>query len=123
MDIKDSNEEEDLQGLQTNIFNKISSSSIQTPTILTPLKPEQPEQPIANHIAKKIARHVVAEQDTLTAAEQIKPSSAEQAMPPAEDTVPLVKDLSSMPPTSQDEGYGHGVSVDSIIVTPLVPTL
>ena len=27
------------------------------------------------------------------------------------------------PPPSEDEGYGHGVTLDSMIVTPRVPTL
>ena len=66
---------------------------------------------------------MVAEQDTSAVAEQIKSSSVEQAMPPAEDTVPSFEDLPSTPSTFQDEGYGHGVSIDSMIVTPRVPTL
>ena len=66
---------------------------------------------------------MVTEQNTLAAIEQIKSFSAEQAMPHAEDIVPSVEDLLSTPPTSQDEGYGHGVSIDSMIVTPRVPTL
>ena len=28
-----------------------------------------------------------------------------------------------MPLASQDEGYGHGVSIDSMIITPSVPIL
>ena len=37
--------------------------------------------------------------------------------------MPLTTDSSSMPLISQDEGYGHGVSIDSMIVTPYVPIL
>ena len=37
--------------------------------------------------------------------------------------MPHIEDLLTTPPTSQDEGYGHGVSIDSMIVTPCVPTL
>ena len=62
---------------------------------------------------------MTAEQDSLNVGPHtstIESSSAEQAMPPIED-------LPSTPPTSQDEGYGHGVSIDSMIVTPCVPTL
>ena len=125
MDIEDSDEEQDLQGLQTNIFNKISSSSIETLTILTSPKPKQPEQPIADQITKQTVRPVVVEQDTSIPAEQIRSSSAEQVMPPVEDAMPpaLVEDLPSMPPTSHDEGYDHGVSINCMIVTPRVPTL
>ena len=44
-----------------------------------------------------------------------QPSTTSQ--PPQLDS----KELPSMPlPTSQDEGYGHGVSIDSMIVTPRV---
>ena len=66
---------------------------------------------------------MVAEQDTSTVAEHIKPSSAKQVMPHAEAIMPLVEDLLSTPPTSQNVGYGHGVSIDSMIITPRVPTL
>ena len=37
--------------------------------------------------------------------------------------MPPIEDLPSTPPTSQDEGYGHGVSIDSMIVIPYVPIL
>ena len=37
--------------------------------------------------------------------------------------MPPTEDLPSTPPTSQDEGYGHRVSIDSMIVTPRVQTL
>ena len=37
--------------------------------------------------------------------------------------MPPIKDLPSTPPTSQDKGYGDGVTIDSMIVTPHVPTL
>ena len=37
--------------------------------------------------------------------------------------IPPTEDLSSTPLTSQDEGYSHGVSIDSMIVTPSVSTL
>ena len=37
--------------------------------------------------------------------------------------MPHTEDLPSMPPTSQDEGYGHVVNIDSMIVTSRVPTL
>ena len=37
--------------------------------------------------------------------------------------MPLTEDLPSTPRISQDEGYGHGVSIDSRIVTPRVPIL
>ena len=37
--------------------------------------------------------------------------------------MPPIEDLPSMPSTSQDESYGHEVSIDSIIVTACVPTL
>ena len=37
--------------------------------------------------------------------------------------MPPTKDSPFTPPISQDEGYNHGVSINSIIVTPRVPTL
>ena len=37
--------------------------------------------------------------------------------------MPLTEDLPSTPRNSQDEGYGHGVSIDSMIVYPRVPAL
>ena len=37
--------------------------------------------------------------------------------------MPHTEDFTSTPPTSQDEGYVHGVSIDSMIVTPRIPTL
>ena len=37
--------------------------------------------------------------------------------------MPLIEDLPSTPRISQDEGYGHGVSIDSMIVTPHVSML
>ena len=37
--------------------------------------------------------------------------------------MPPVEDLPFTPPTSQDEGYSYGVSIDSMIITPHVPTL
>ena len=37
--------------------------------------------------------------------------------------MPLTEDLPSTPRISQDEGYGHGVSIDSMIVTSHVPIL
>ena len=84
-----------FEGLQTNIFNKISSSSIQTLVIPIPPKQEQSEQPVA----EQTTRPVVPEQDflnaephTSTAVEQIKSFSTEQdtlAMPPVEDLIRL----------------------------------
>ena len=70
---------------------------------------------------------MITKQDTSAAIEQVKSSlveqdSAEQATPLSED-LPPIKDLPSMPPTFQDEGYGHGVSIDSMITTPRVPIL
>ena len=37
--------------------------------------------------------------------------------------MPLLEDSPSTPLISQDEGYGHGVSIDSMTVTPRVGTL
>ena len=37
--------------------------------------------------------------------------------------MPFIKDLPSTPRISQDEGYGHEVSIDSMIVAPRVPIL
>ena len=37
--------------------------------------------------------------------------------------MPLTADSPSTPLISQYEGYGHGVSIDSMIVTPRVPVL
>ena len=37
--------------------------------------------------------------------------------------MPPIEDSYSTPQTSQDEGYGHGVSINSMIVIPRVPTL
>ena len=119
MELEDSDEVQGLRGLQTNIFNRIFSSSVQTPVTPTPTRPEQPA-------AEQIARPPAVEQDSLnvephtsTLTERVKFTSAEQ------DTLfmPPIEDLPSTPPTSQDEGYGHGVSVNSMIVTPRVPTL
>ena len=31
-----------------------------------------------------------------------------------------IEDLPSTPPASQDKGYGHGISIDSMIITPRV---
>ena len=69
---------------------------------------------------------MAAEQDSLNAephtfivAEQVKSSSTEQDIV----VIPPTKDLPSTPLTSQDEGYDHGVSIDSMIVAPYVPTL
>ena len=42
---------------------------------------------------------------------------------PVEPTMSLTEDLPSTPQISQDEGYDHGVSIDSMIITPRVPTL
>ena len=36
------------------------------------------------------------------------------------EDLPEIEDLPSTPPASQDEGYGHGISIDSMIVTPRV---
>ena len=147
LEIEDSDEEQSLQGFKTNIFNKLSSSSTQTTTTPNP-RAEQSKQPIIEQITKQTVRPIVAEQDTSTAAkptadqnaeqttrpvvieqdtsattEQIKSSSAEQVIPPAKNTMPPIEDFSSTPPAFQDEGYGHGVSIDSMIVTSCVPTL
>ena len=37
--------------------------------------------------------------------------------------MPLTEDLPSMPQISPDKGYGHGVNIDIMIVTPPVPIL
>ena len=37
--------------------------------------------------------------------------------------MPPTEDLPSTPPASQDKGYGHGISIDSMIVTPRFPLL
>ena len=37
--------------------------------------------------------------------------------------MPPTEDLRSTPLVSQDEGYDHEISIDSMIVTPCVPTL
>ena len=37
--------------------------------------------------------------------------------------MPPIEDLPFTPPISQDESYGHRVSIGSMIVTPHVPTL
>ena len=58
MELEDSHEEQGLRGLQTNIFNKISSSSVQTPITPTPTRPEQSEQPAAEQTTDQIARPV-----------------------------------------------------------------
>ena len=56
---------------------------------------------------------------TFTVAEQVKFSSTDKDIP----AIPPIEDLLSTPPTSQDEGYGHGFSIDSMIVTLHVSTL
>ena len=56
--------------------------------------------------------------------EQNIPNILEQTnLSPAEPTMSLTEDLPFTPRTSQDEGYGHGVSIDSMIVTPHVSML
>ena len=37
--------------------------------------------------------------------------------------MPQTEEFPSTPPAFQDEGYGHGISIDSMIVTPRVPIL
>ena len=122
MELEDSNEKQGLRGLDINIFNKISSS-VQVPVTSTSTKLEQPA---TEQITEQVAEPVAAEQDspsakrhTFTLSEQAKSTSAKQ------DTLAMLptKDLPSMPPTSQDEGHGHGVSINFMIVTPRVPTL
>ena len=66
---------------------------------------------------------MIINQDTSTVTKQVKSSSAEyasteQATFPTED-LPSIEDLPSTPPTFQDEGYGHGVSIHSMIITRL----
>ena len=56
----------------------------------------------------------------------MRPSSTEQTT--TEPTIivedlPQFEDLLSTLPASQDEGYGHGISIDFMIVTPCVPIL
>ena len=153
MNLEDSDEEQDLQGLKTSIFNKFPSLFPQTTTIPTPS--EQPElilkqleqeprlqqlkQPSAEqtmkHVIEQTVEHAVrSEQQNIeqnieqtikyTIIKQDTPNIPEQANPsPTEQTMPPTEDLQSMPPVSQDEGYGHGISIDSMIVTPLVPIL
>ena len=81
MNVEDFDEEQDLQGLKTNIFNKLSSSSAQT--IAIPTQPEQseprleqPEQSIVEQTTEQTAR---PEQQTIeqTAEQTIKPTSPE----------------------------------------------
>ena len=59
MELEDSNEEQGLRGLKTNIFNKISSS-VQTSVTLTPTRLEQSEQPAIEQTIEQIAKPVVA---------------------------------------------------------------
>ena len=54
MDIEDADEEQDLRGLKTNIFNKLSSSLAQTTTIPTSPRPVQPEQPIIEQTTEQL---------------------------------------------------------------------
>ena len=125
MELEHSEEEEDLRSLLTNIFNKISSL-VQTPVTYTPARPEQSEQPAAEQITEQVANPVAAEKDSLivephtsTLPKQAKSTSTEQDTL----TMPPTKDFPSTPLTSQDEGYCHGVSIDSMIVTSCVLTL
>ena len=137
MDIEDSVEE---QGLQANIFNKISLPPIQaiiSPTLFRVEQPklpapkqtikltanEQPEQIVAEHTASDQPEQPTTEQTTnSTAIESLKSSSAEQIV--LNEDLPAIEDLPSIPsPASQDEGYGHGVSIDFMIITPRVPIL
>ena len=65
----------------------------------------------------------ITEQPISTTEEQPTPT-AEQPSTTNQPPQLNSKELPSMPPpTSQDEGYGHGVSTDSMIVTPCVPML
>ena len=122
---EDSDEEQGLRGLRTNIFSKISSST-QTLTNFIPAQPEQSKQPTVGQSVGQVIETAAVEQDSLRAVphasillEQAKSTSSEQDTP----VMPSIKDLPSTPPMSEDEDYGHGVSIDSMIVTPRVLTL
>ena len=66
VELEDSDEEQGLQGLRTNIFNKISSS-VQVLVTSTPARPKQSKQPAAEQITNQVAELVAAKQDSLSA--------------------------------------------------------
>ena len=76
----------------------------------------RPEQQKIEQNAEQTIKSTGIELDIPNISEQVDLSPAAQAMPPIED-------LSSTPLVSQGEGYGHRVSIDSMIVTPRVPIL
>ena len=86
--------------IQSNLPSPAQTSI--PPTTTSTTKPEEPS-PVA-------AQPFVTEQ-------QPRPSTFEQPPHLASEELP-----STQPPSSQDEGYGHGVSIDSMIANPRVPT-
>ena len=77
---------------------------------------DRPEHQNTEQITEQIIKPITTEQDI--------PSLPEPAyLSPTEPIIPFTEDLPSMPRISQNEGYGHGVSIDSMIVTPRDPIL
>ena len=120
----DSNEE---QGLQSDILNllgnpQLAKSSAEQPRAeqTSAAKPPtaEPSQ------AKKTTTAEPAAVDS-TRAEQSASHRAEQTVnaEPPQVTEQTAATQTNPPPPSEDKGYGHGVTLDSMIVTPCVPTL
>ena len=59
-----------------------------------------------------------------TRVEQVVSPRAEQIVSAQPQMTEQTAAVQNTPPTpSEDEGYGHGITLDSMIVTPRVPTL
>ena len=73
-----------------------------------------------------MSKQPIAEQITISSTtESLEPSSAEQPTEPVATVEDLleIEDLPFTPLVSQGEGYIHGISIDSMIITLRVPIL
>ena len=146
MDLEDSDEEEGLLSDVLNLLVNPTTSSVQpTASIHTPKV-----APVAENITDQLADNSAEQPRTYqtsaaepSIAKPSEPSRVEKATTNAEQTVsaepPLVIEQpvatqNTPPPSSEgpqnasplpyeDEGYGHRITLDSMIMTPRVPTL
>ena len=103
----------------------------QMPATASPFEPLSAEK--TTNVEPIIVDSLAAEQSSSHRAEQTTnaepPQPIEQTVAaqttssPVAQIVPPTAAQTTPPPPAKDEGYGHGVTIDSMIVAPCVPTL
>ena len=118
VNVEDSDEEQNFQSLQANIFNEISSLPNQTPNISTSNEAELSVQPTAEqpimHTAEVQTESIIAEQTTDMLPEQQPAKQILEQPTPEQITIPST----SVPETSSSEQQTKTTTVEDLPCTP-----